>query len=110
MHGKTRKYVLREYDELDRRIILGFCDNYMACLKGASHKNNESDHRTETELMNTDLRFVQDEALWYRADQHAKRIKQGVVRPLPGHLHNFVKQNMKPYDEGAGIFSSVVFI
>ena len=107
----TRKHVLREYDELDRRIILGFCDNYSHAMRVVSNKTSESTpSRTMTKWSQDELEYLRKEALQYRADQHAKRIKQGVTKPLPAHLHNFVRQNMQPYDESAGIFSSVVFI
>lgn len=63
----TRKYVLRETDELDRRIVLGFCDNYRSHLVSDAH-NYEVD----------DSKWLKDQAWYYYYKRHAKRFKRKV--------------------------------
>lgn len=36
-----RKYVLREMDEIDRRVVLGFCRKFQSALFAACHRDEE---------------------------------------------------------------------
>lgn len=62
-----RRYVLRVYDELDRRIILGFCTKYRDDLEIISHSNIDEDIELPTSI---DIH-----AKYYTADKMPKRLK-----------------------------------
>ena len=62
----TKKFALREFDELDRRIILGYCRKYHSTLVWACHDDK---HRNKF--------WLQTEATYYRASDQPKRFKLG---------------------------------
>ena len=91
--------LIRETDELDRRIVLGFCKKYSNSIKHSSYEDRENG-------------YLQSCALCYRASDMPKRIKQGP------YGWSTVLSPLKPYDEIAnynnsreqGMFSGVVFL
>lgn len=92
------KFILRETDELDRRIIKGFCKKYSSSLKYASHSPYKK---------NNYLSLISAAQL-YKASQMPKRIKMG-----KGHdLTQLYKNILEPYEEKAqlGIFAEAKFI
>lgn len=89
------KFIIRETDELDRRIILGFCKKYQLELKHECHSDKE---RPDWELVGG--------ATFYRASDMPKRIKTGKGST---DLTWFYKNMLEPYEE-CGIFSNLQFI
>ena len=93
------KLLIRETDELDRRIILGFCKKYQYTLKDACYSDYES-------------YSAKSDALCYRASKMPKRIKQG---PENIKVYSW-GQPLEPYEENnnmtreLGMFSGVVFL
>ena len=72
-----RKYVLREYDALDRRIILGFCLSYQNAIKNVS--NNEKD------INNNDITdSIRSRASLFKENELNKRLKIGEVKKEHG--------------------------
>lgn len=91
--------LIRETDELDRRIILGFCKMNDESLKRASYEDYEDEH-------------LKSRALCYKASDMPKRIKQGP------YSWTLFAEPLKPYEEFAnydnsgelGMFSRVQFL
>lgn len=94
-----RKYVLREYDELDRRIILGFCIKHQEAIKNTSHKllDNEDSFGLE---------YLRHKAIGFNEKDLNKRLKTGRTGIYARRLD---AREPKPYEE-MGIFSEVVFL
>lgn len=103
--SKFHKEILRETDELDRRILLGFCILYDVELKHASHR------KLDTWLQNV----LEEAALNYTASKMPKRIKSG---PKNNDHTEWLRTSgwLEPYDESkiennnASIFANVRFI
>ena len=91
------KHALREFDSLDRRIILGFCDKY--------HRNLvEACYGGEFEYEN-----ICTFARGYRASSYKKRINQG--RAGIDKTDFYQKSgSLEPYEESSIIFKNVIFI
>lgn len=90
------KFIIRETDELDRRIILGFCRKYHYHLINACHDDSDSgEPRFELKLASE----------LYKASSMPKRIKTGKSTDLTW----FYKDILQPYEE-CGIFSNVKFM
>lgn len=88
------KYVLREMDELDRRIVLGFCKKNEAMLRQACYENNEQSRM-----------WLQGEAMRYKSTMQPKRLKLGKTGS------NLVYGDLEPYEERtSSIFENVHFI
>lgn len=86
------KYMLRITDELDRRIVLGYCMKNQISLKWLCYGDRKpcwSDY---------------DNALNYTADDMPKRLKMGSMNKI--HINY---RNLKPYEENT-IFSNLVLI
>lgn len=94
---KFHKYVLREMDELDRRIILGFCDKYFHILVDACYSDEGLDP------------WLGQYAATYKASDYKKRIKSGSKgRDLTDFYRN-CNGGLKPYEESS-IFKNVAFL
>lgn len=93
---KFHKYAIRELDELDRRIILGFCDKYHNLLVQACY----SDERDS---------YVDHLAATYKASEYKKRIKQGSKGIDMTEFHRKYNHGFEPYEEST-IFRTVQFI
>lgn len=93
------KFILRETDELDRRIIKGFCKMYSSTLKYASHTPYKKDKY---------LSLI-SAAHFYKASKMPKRIKMGKSKYDMGW---FYKDILEPYEESSqlGIFAEAKFI
>lgn len=87
------KYMLRVTDELDRRIILGYCMMYQVELRWLSYGDKKPMWRDYSNALN------------YRADMMAKRLKHG---PINTSIIKY--NNLKAFEENANIFSKVVLI
>lgn len=87
------KYMLRVTDELDRRIVLGFCKKYQGQLKAACY----SDER-EPNI------FILKNAAEYTYKMMPMRIKSGSAG------NNFKYPHLEPYEESYSIFAKVAFI
>lgn len=87
------KYMIRITDELDRRIVLGFCKKYQGQLKMACY----SDERKANI-------FILKHAADYTYRMMPIRIRSGSVG------NNFDYSNLKPYEECYNIFTNVAFI
>lgn len=61
------KYLIHETDELDRRIIKGFCDKYQYEITRVSLSDNPAEERT----------MLVSDAHYYRCNMQPKRIKSG---------------------------------
>ena len=90
------KFIIRETDELDRRIILGFCKKHQWSLKAECHRDAEDEPDWH----------LKSNAAFYRASDMPKRIKTGKGS---GDLTWFYKNMLEPYEE-CGIFSNLQFI
>lgn len=92
------KFMLRVTDELDRRIILGFCQKYNSSLINASYsKSNKPDI------------MLQYNAADYTAKDMPIRLKSGPT----GHRDLSFYHNLKPYEESYhqyNIFENVSFM
>lgn len=64
------KFILRVSDELDRRIILGFCKLYNGNISSICYGSNRY-------YINRDVSWLQDEAANYNASKQPKRVKSG---------------------------------
>lgn len=84
-----RKYVLRETDELDRRIILGFCRKYQDTMFEITRKE------IEEYKFCTSRFWLQEEALFYTYKMSPKRFKKG---SLGNDYTDFYEPMMEPYD------------
>lgn len=90
------KYVLRELDELDRTIILGFCDKYHDILVQACYKDGRDP-------------YLDRMAATYKASNYKKRIKRG---PSGNDNTDFYIKNggLNYIEEDCGIFNMVKLI
>lgn len=64
------KFILRVSDELDRRIVLGFCKMYSGNIASIAYGKNR--YRKDK-----DAAWLRDEAASYNAGKQPKRIKSG---------------------------------
>lgn len=87
------KYMLRVTDELDRRIVLGFCKKYQGLLKTYCY----SDEREPNMFI---LKYAAD----YTHKMMPVRIKSGSAG------NNFHYPHLEPYEENCNIFANVVLI
>ena len=86
------KYMLRVTDELDRRIVLGFCKRYQGTLKMACYSDEKEPDIT-----------ILNSAAEYTHKMMPLRIKSGTAG------NNFKYPNLEPYEE-VSIFSRVAMI
>lgn len=86
------KYMLRETDELDRRIIIGFCKLYQHMLKNYCY-----DYHDKPDW------WILSYAAEYTHKDMPKRIKTGSMG------NNFPYKDLKPYEE-CNIFAAVALI
>lgn len=98
-HPSTKRLVYREYDQLDRQIILGFCRKFQSILFSACHDDT---HRNRN--------WLEYQASKYRFSDQPKRIKQG----SEGNDFSRFYKNLKPYEllakESTNIFMNIQFI
>ena len=98
-HPSTKRLVYREYDQLDRRIILGFCRKFQSMLFSACH-DDEQRHRN----------WLEYQASRYRFSDQPKRFKQG----SEGNDFSRFYKDLKPYEllakESSNIFMNIRFI
>ena len=87
------KYMLRVTDELDRRVVLGFCKKYQGQLKNACY----SDEREPNA-------FILNNAAEYTHEMMPVRIKSGSAG------NNFRYPHLEPYEESYNIFANVALI
>ena len=88
------RFMIRETDELDRRIVLGFCKMYQGNLLSYCYSNN-----------GTPDKWMLRNATSYRCNHMAKRIRQG------SENNSYPYHNLKPYEEAnRNIFSNLAFI
>ena len=87
------KYMLRVTDELDRRIVLGFCKKYQGQLKTACYSNERQPNI-----------YILKNAADYTHKMMPVRIKSGSIG------NNFKYPHLEPYEESYSIFSKVAFI
>ena len=93
---KFHKYALREFDKLDRQIILGFCDKYHQALTSACYDPIYGPSH------------IKDLAKFYKASDYKKRINQGSAgRDLTDSYRR--DKEFTPIEE-SNIFKNVVFI
>lgn len=83
---RDHKFVLRELDELDRRIVLGFCRLYQYSLRDACHGYS-----------NWNRTWLKDQARSYNASKQPKRFKQG----REGRDMRQYYGSVAPYDESS---------
>lgn len=93
---KFHRYALRELDELDRRIILGFCDKYHNLLVQACYSDKPDDYLLHL-------------AATYRASDYKKRIKLGSKGNDMTEFHRKYNGGFEPYEESY-IFSGIRFL
>ena len=86
------KFILRDSDELDRRIILGFCKMYAARIGFICQNMHGLSAKDE-------LPWLKEEAIKYRASMQPKRIKAGC----------YSRPNMRIHGENS-IFTNVAII
>ena len=91
------KFIIRETDELDRRIVLGFCLKHSGSIISASHGGY------------TDQLTMQLSARRYKASDMPKRLKQGPMKRSPNVEYIIRKIGLEPYEEKT-IFSNVALI
>lgn len=101
---KFHKYIIRETDELDRRIIIGFCIKYQSTLRDACYPDNKEDGK----LDDTSIMMMQMYASYYKASDMPKRLKTGKLGDDETEWYKMMGM-LKPYDE-CGMFSEVAFI
>lgn len=87
------KYIIRELDETDRRIILGFCSKYQEALRAACYMDKED-------------KWLKMDALRYKISDMPKRIKTGPSKFDFSDLY----YDLKPYEESSKIFNKLAFI
>ena len=89
------RFMIRETDELDRRIVLGFCKIYQGNLVQYCYSDN-----SEPDV------WILRNAASYRSSYTAKRIKQGSLN------NSYPYKNLAPYEEASvnNIFSKLVLI
>lgn len=85
------KYMLRVTDELDRRIVLGFCMMYAGNLENYSYCDSDKPDR-----------WIVYNALTYRCNMMPKRLKSG-------NASNLANADIKYCDESV-VFSGIKFI
>lgn len=91
------KFIIRETDELDRRIILGFCKKHQSSLTDACHDFERGEDYYWDLVARASI---------YKASDMPKRIKTGKGS---SDLTWFYKNSLEPYEE-CGIFDEVHFI
>ena len=79
----TRRLAFREFDELDRRIILGYCRKFQSTLVWESHNG-----------YGRSKFYLQQEAAYYRASHQPKRFKLG----SEGNDFSRFYKDLKPYE------------
>lgn len=94
---KFHKYVLREMDELDRRIILGFCDKYFDILVKACYSEDRDP-------------YLDSRASIYQASEYKKRIKSGSKGNDLTEFHKKFNGGFEPYEESSKIFGNIHFL
>ena len=99
-HPSTKRLVYREYDQLDRRIILGFCRKFQSILFSACHDESFKNRN-----------WLEYQASRYRATDQPKRFKLG----SEGNDFSRFYKNLQPYElvstnELANIFENIQFI
>lgn len=88
------KIILRETDELDRRIVLGFCILYHSALYDECFSDKDPSH------------WIKSYASLYTASKMPKRLRKGASKDMS----EFYK-DLAPYDENTyNIFNRVQFI
>lgn len=87
------KYMLRVTDELDRRIVLGFCKKYQGQLKSACYSDEKEPNI-----------FMLKNAAEYTHKMMPVRIRSGSAG------NNFKYPHLEPYEESYSIFAKVAFI
>ena len=102
-----RKYVLRELDELDRRIILGFCRKHAKNIFNACYTDINKLYRYDE--------WLQKDGLEYRASMQPKRIRAGGIEvgsERGRKFYLFADGPFEPYDESVdnSIFANLVII
>ena len=98
---EDRKFMLRETDELDRRIILGFCYRYQDPLADLS--------RTDFTKPSSGKRWLEHEALDFTYKMVPKRLKKGSF----GNDYTDDYRAMgaiDPWDESSSLFDDVNFL
>lgn len=99
-HPVNRKYALREFDDLDRRIILGYCRKFHSTLTKECHDDSKKSKF-----------YLQTEASYYRASHQPKRFKLG----SEGNNFSRFYKSLEPYEEShtegfSNYFDKIVFI
>lgn len=79
----TKRLALREFDELDRRIILGYCRKFQSTMRSECH-NGHGRSRS----------YLEREAAYYRASDQPKRFKLG----SEGNDFTRFYKDLKPYE------------
>ena len=102
-----RKYVLRELDELDRRIILGFCRKWASNLHFACYHDDYRSTRIKESLQQCGLE--------YKASMQPKRIRAGGIAGGRDNVGSFYGkfEDFEPIDEvyiDTSIFANVVLV
>lgn len=87
------KFMLRVTDELDRRIVLGFCKKYQGQLKMACYSDEQEPNI-----------FLLKNAAEYTHKMMPVRVKSGSAG------NNFKYPHLEPYEESYNIFAKVAFI
>lgn len=87
---KFHTWIIRELDELDRRIVLGFCIMYDSALRGMCHTDDERSRD-----------WIEREAATYKASDMPKRLKPG---PKGNKLYPY--DDLTPIEESS-LFSSI---
>lgn len=96
----TKRLALKEFDELDRRIILGYCRKFQSTLKSECHNGHERSRF-----------YLEREAAYYRASDQPKRFKLG----SDGNDFSRFYSDLKPYELSSpvkemNIFENVRFV
>lgn len=101
-----RKYVLRELDELDRRIILGFCRKHAYNIHSACFSDIDNVYQYD--------KWLQKSGLEYKASMQPKRIRAGGTVGGNEKIASLYKkfEEFEPIDEcqDMSIFANVVLI
>lgn len=94
-----RKFALRETDEIDRRIILGFCIKHQDTLLDLSHSDFSKPSSSK--------RWLEYEALDFVYKMVPKRPKRG---SSGNDYTDFYRKSLDPWDEASSIFNEVKFL
>lgn len=102
-----RRFVLRELDELDRRIILGFCRKWASNLHFACYHDDYDSTRIKESLQQCGLE--------YKASMQPKRIRAGGITGGRDNIGSFYRrfEDFELIDEAytdTSIFAGVVLI